>query len=154
MRKHLSLALALVLCLSLLTTGAWAAEGTVTVPDGNLSEDLGQSGALVDAEYVFDNYQISIKEDTTDEIVDYVIAVTADNIAWYVMDGHGGYWCPVAFIAPEDVTTVSIATARFSDAIQIAQKEAKPLELSDVPVLVKAKALYIVLMLLWQMKNI
>ena len=139
MRKHLSLALALVLCLSLLTTGAWAAEGTVTVPDGNLSEDLGQSGALVDAEYVFDNYQISIKEDTTDEIVDYVIAVTADNIAWYVMDGHGGYWCPVAFIAPEDVTTVSIATARFSDAIQIAQKEAKPLELSDVPVFGESK---------------
>ena len=136
MRKHLSLALALVLCLSLLTTGALAAEGTVgevTVPRDVLNDPFGASGVLVESKHVFKNYSVSLGESNEDG-VDYVVKVTADDIAWHMKGDMGGYWCPVAFLAPDGVTTVSVAAGHNMYELQERQLTARPIDISNNPI--------------------
>ena len=129
MRKHLSLALALVLCLSLLTTGALAAEGTVTVPRDTLSDPYGESGVLAEPEYVFDGYNVSL-EASTEADVDHVVKVTADDVAWHMMGDMGGYWCPVAFVAPDGVKEVTVAIGRTMSDVEEMRQHVKPIDIS------------------------
>ena len=133
MRKHLSLALALVLCLSLLTTGALAAEGTVTVPRDTLSDPYGESGVLAEPEYVFEDYNVSL-ETSTEAGVDHVVKVTAVDVAWHMKGDMGGYWCPVAFLAPDEVTTVSVAAGRNMYEVRERQLTARPIDISNNPI--------------------
>ncbi len=119
MRKHLSLALALVLCLSLLTTGALAAEGEVT-PAIQVSEEYSDVGILSAPEYVAPGSTVGVTQATADAGYDYEVVITANPLRWHSVDGYSaGYWYSLAFVAPDGVNSASVAYSSWLDGLEI-----------------------------------